>query len=90
VLVFVLFLFLFYFIFYFYFFLIAENWLHASGEPSNWQITQANRYYTSLKLRLAIIVDKKKKKTLCETCALSACAKLWGVDTFTAKDRDFL
>ena len=34
----------------------------------------------------------KKKKKLCETCgcALSACAKLWGVDTFTAKDRDFL
>ena len=36
------------------------------------------------------IKKKKKKKKLCVTCALSACAKLWGVDTFTAKDRDFL
>ena len=36
------------------------------------------------------IIKKKKKKKLCETCALSACAKLWGVDTFTAKDCDFL
>jgi hypothetical protein len=36
------------------------------------------------------IKKKKKKKKLCVTCALSACAKLWGVDTFTAKDRDFI
>jgi hypothetical protein len=28
-----------------------ENWLHVSGEPSNWQITQAIRYYTSACLK---------------------------------------
>ena len=39
-----------YIFFFFFFFIIAENWLHVSGEPSHWQITQANKiYYTSLK-----------------------------------------
>ena len=37
----------------FYFFLFFNSWklitCKSRGEPSNWQITQANRYYTSLK-----------------------------------------
>ena len=32
-------------------FLMTENSLHVSGEPSNWQITQAIRYYTSVCLK---------------------------------------
>jgi hypothetical protein len=36
---------------YLFFFLMTENWLHVSGEPSNWQITQAIRYYTSACLK---------------------------------------
>ena len=35
----------------YHFFLMTENWLHVSGEPSNWQITQAIRYYTSACLK---------------------------------------
>ena len=46
------------------------------------------KHHSPAKSGHSIIIKKKKK--LCETCALSACAKLWGVDTFTAKDRDFL
>ena len=29
----------------------ATLWLHVNGEPSNWQITQAIRYYTSACLK---------------------------------------
>jgi len=49
-----LFLYYYYYIFLFFVFWMTENWLHVSGEPSNWRITQAIRYknvYTSACLK---------------------------------------
>ena len=48
------------------------------------------KHHSPAKSGHSIIKKKKKKKKLCETCVLSAYAKLWGVYTFTAKDGDCL
>ena len=37
--------------YFFFFFWTTENWKHVRGEPSNWQITQAIKYYTSACLK---------------------------------------